>query len=152
MVKIRILYTLLIFLLSASSLLAAEAKRYVNGEHSEDIHYLLKDQQLKVEVTTKKTGDIFVQGHIEKTKVSSHQGKSITLNYTVTRADVRKGYIQVVVFFTNPKTPRPVDSFVETINVTTAKKARELENETDEDKAERIMKELGIPDHDCKKI
>jgi hypothetical protein len=137
---------LLILLLASAATHAAESKIYVDGQLVKDVDHLFVDQKVKVIVRSKK-GEL-VSGKLGNSESPRKKMNEVTLEYKVTKSDLRVGYIVAQAFFIGAK-GQIQDSFVKVLPILSQKEIERRAKETDEEKVKRVLKELGLDKEKC---
>ena len=147
--------SILSLLLGSSSVLAAHAKIYVGGVLQKDLEHVFVDQVVKVVVKSTLKPALTVQGKLGTANSSEKNGKEVTLTHTISKDDLKRGYIVLETWFKRAdgkveqyQSPM-VDSYVKTIPVTTLKAVKKIESESDEETLKRVLKELGLDKVNC---
>lgn len=147
--------SLLAFSFGSSGAFAAEAKIYVDGVLQKDLKHVFVNQVIKVVAKSTIKPALTVQGKLGTANSPEKNGREITLEYKVTKADLKREYIILEAWFKRAdgkieQFQSPIaDSFIQTIPVTTLKQVKKLDNETDEQKLKRVLKELGLDKVNC---
>lgn len=140
------LLSLLLLLFVSATTHAAESKIFVDGQIVKKVDHLFVDQKVKVVVHSKKGG--LVSGKLGTSESPLKKMNEITLEYKVTKSDLKVGYIVAQVFFTTAKGDVQ-DSFVQVIPVLSQKQVAKRAQETDEEQVKRVLKELGLDKAKC---
>jgi len=144
--KITPFLALLVLLLASAVTHAAESKIYVDGQLVKDVDHLFVDQKVKVIVRSQK-GEL-VSGKLGSSESPRKKMSEVTLEYKVTKSDLRVGYIVAQAFFIGAN-DQIKDSFVKVLPILSQKEIERRAKESDEEKVKRVIKELGLDKEKC---
>jgi hypothetical protein len=140
------LVSLLLLLFVSATTHAAESKIFVDGQLVKQVDHLFLDQKVKLVVHSKK-GDL-VHGKLGASESPNKKMNEVTLEYKVTKSDLKVGYIVAQVFFIGAK-GQVQDNFVKVFPVLSQKEVTKRANESDEEQLKRAFKELGLDKAKC---
>ena len=140
---------LLTFVLSSSGLFAANANISTLGQVRPLINYFFVGERVVATVTSNVAPDLTVKGSIGSSKYKAQQSNSITLRYSVTREDFKRGFVPIRVTFTSKSKRGTLDYYSRDIPVQSLDDNRRKEWETGAKQAERLLRGDFGPPPDC---